>query len=258
MPKGRYTIGGKGTHGCKGYPVVGDTGKVHGCHTTREAAQNQQAAIYASENAKKSIDEWSFLLNKNCECNECFEKAKTTNMDEGNESSGKRKKEKHGPMHKSMSIVTDHPDCQGFGLVNENGDLISCHKTRADAEAAVAQHESQDTESQSGPGHDMNNVNKSMNTDPNPITGEERQSISEDNEPGFRWNGMFNPVVTKAAKPNYDSMIKPRKGEPADKELYARIVSEAKRKFDVYPSAVANAWVVQEYKRRGGKYKSGK
>ena len=45
---------------------------------------------------------------------------------------------------------------------------------------------------------------------------------------------------------------------PADKELYARIVSEAKRKFDVYPSAVANAWVVQEYKRRGGKYKSGK
>ncbi len=53
-------------------------------------------------------------------------------------------------------------------------------------------------------------------------------------------------------------MIKPRKGEPANKELYARIVAEAKRKFDVYPSAYANAWVVQEYKRRGGKYKSGK
>ena len=69
---------------------------------------------------------------------------------------------------------------------------------------------------------------------------------------------MFNPVVTKAAKPNYGQMIKPRKGEPADKELYARIIAEAKRKFDVYPSAVANAWVVQEYKRRGGKYKSGK
>ena len=257
MPKGRYTIGGKGTHGCKGYPVVGDTGKVHGCHTTREAAQRQQAAIYASENAKKSIDEWSFLLNKNCECNECFEKAKTTNMDEGNESSGKRKKEKHGPMHKSMSIVTDHPDCQGFGIVNENGELISCHKTRADAENAVAQHESQDTESQSGPGHDMNNVNKSMNTDLNPITGEERPA-DDFSQTGLGWNGAFSPVIHKAAKPNYDGMIKPRKGEPADKELYARIVSEAKRKFDVYPSAVANAWVVQEYKRRGGKYKSGK
>lgn len=48
MPKGRYTVGGKGTHGCKGYPVVGDTGKVHGCHTTRESAQRQQAAIYAA------------------------------------------------------------------------------------------------------------------------------------------------------------------------------------------------------------------
>ena len=56
MPKGRYTIGGKGTHGCKGYPVVGDTGKVHGCHTTRDAAQRQQAAIYASE-SQKSMDE---------------------------------------------------------------------------------------------------------------------------------------------------------------------------------------------------------
>jgi hypothetical protein len=31
-----------------------------------------------------------------------------------------------------------------------------------------------------------------------------------------------------------------------------RLVREAKDKFDVYPSAVANAWVVQEYKRRGG------
>ena len=51
MPKGqkeRYTIGAKGTHGCKGYPVVGAEGKVHGCHTTRGSARQQQAAIYAS------------------------------------------------------------------------------------------------------------------------------------------------------------------------------------------------------------------
>jgi hypothetical protein len=43
--------------------------------------------------------------------------------------------------------------------------------------------------------------------------------------------------------------------EPADKELYNRIKAEAKKKFDVYPSAVANAWVVREYKSRGGKYR---
>jgi len=60
------------------------------------------------------------------------------------------------------------------------------------------------------------------------------------------------------AKDKYDTVIKPRKGEPADKELYSRIISEAKRKFDVYPSAYANGWVVQEYKRRGGTYKVSK
>lgn len=47
--KGRYTVGGKGTHGCKGFPVVGGEGKVHGCHPTRAAAIQQQAAIYASQ-----------------------------------------------------------------------------------------------------------------------------------------------------------------------------------------------------------------
>ena len=255
MPKGRYTIGGKGTHGCKGYPVVGDTGKVHGCHTTRESAQRQQAAIYAAENTRKSIDEWSFLLNKNCECNECFEKAKSNNMDEvSGESRGKRKKEKHGPMHKSISIVTDHPDCQGFGLVNEMGELISCHKTKADAENAAMQHESQDNGSEDN-GSDMSNVNKSMNTDPG-ILGEEREAVLDPAESPISWGGVFKPVLTKASKPNYGNIIRPRKGEPSNKELYARIVAEAKRKFDVYPSAVANAWVVQEYKRRGGTYKS--
>ena len=54
--KGRYTIGGKGTHGCKGYPVVGGEGKVHGCHPTRGAAIRQQSAIYASQNQKKMAD----------------------------------------------------------------------------------------------------------------------------------------------------------------------------------------------------------
>jgi len=42
---------------------------------------------------------------------------------------------------------------------------------------------------------------------------------------------------------------------PADKELYERVKQAAKRKFKVYPSAYANAWLVQEYKKRGGKYK---
>jgi hypothetical protein len=42
---------------------------------------------------------------------------------------------------------------------------------------------------------------------------------------------------------------------PVDKELYERVKRAAERKFPVYPSAYANAWLVREYKKRGGKYK---
>ena len=42
--------------------------------------------------------------------------------------------------------------------------------------------------------------------------------------------------------------------EPKNKALYARVKAEAKRKFDVYPSAYANAWLVKTYKKRGGTY----
>lgn len=71
---------------------------------------------------------------------------------------------------------------------------------------------------------------------------------------------MYNTQIGKAKKPNYGEIIQPRRGgsEPSNARLYARIIQEAKDKFDVYPSAVANSWVVQEYKRRGGTYKSEK
>jgi len=42
--------------------------------------------------------------------------------------------------------------------------------------------------------------------------------------------------------------------KPTNPKLYARVKSEAKRKFDVYPSAYANAWLVRTYKKRGGGY----
>lgn len=55
---------------------------------------------------------------------------------------------------------------------------------------------------------------------------------------------------------NYEGINSGGEGsEPADKELYARVKADAKKKFDVYPSAVANAWVTREYKKRGGTYK---
>lgn len=45
---------------------------------------------------------------------------------------------------------------------------------------------------------------------------------------------------------------------PTNPELYARVKAMAKAKFDVYPSAYANAWLVREYKKRGGGYRSEK
>ena len=58
--------------------------------------------------------------------------------------------------------------------------------------------------------------------------------------------------ITK--KTDYDSIIPERSGDPVDTELYNQVKREAKAKFDVYPSAVANAWLSREYKSRGGKY----
>ena len=41
----------------------------------------------------------------------------------------------------------------------------------------------------------------------------------------------------------------------ANPKLYAKAKAKARAKFDVYPSAYSNGYMVQEYKRMGGKYK---
>jgi hypothetical protein len=86
---------------------------------------------------------------------------------------------------------------------------------------------------------------------------EEEDSKEIDSEVAM---AMYDSSIGKAKKPNYREMIQPRRGgsTPSNPQLYARVVQAAKDKFDVYPSAVANSWVVQEYKRRGGTYKSEK
>lgn len=47
------------------------------------------------------------------------------------------------------------------------------------------------------------------------------------------------------------------KNIPTNKKLYARVKAKTKRKFAVYPSAYANAYLVREYKKAGGKYRRG-
>lgn len=54
IKEGQYVIR-RNYGGCKGYAVVG-AGGIHGCHTTRASAINQQKAIYAAT-ARKSLDD---------------------------------------------------------------------------------------------------------------------------------------------------------------------------------------------------------
>ena len=60
-------------------------------------------------------------------------------------------------------------------------------------------------------------------------------------------------LVRKTSKRKRKSSGK-KGSKPANPALYARVKAEAKRKFDVYPSAYANAWLVRTYKKRGGTY----
>lgn len=62
-------------------------------------------------------------------------------------------------------------------------------------------------------------------------------------------------ILKAGAEIDYEEVFSSKDGEPVDEKLYERVKADARDKFDVYPSAVANGWVVQEYKRRGGKYR---
>ena len=46
-----------------------------------------------------------------------------------------------------------------------------------------------------------------------------------------------------------------KKSVPTKPKLYAQVKAETKRKFDIYPSAYANGYLVKTYKARGGKYR---
>ena len=70
-------------------------------------------------------------------------------------------------------------------------------------------------------------------------------------------DGRISGADFKMMKKGGSAKKKPAKKKgatPKNKALYARVKAEAKRKFKVYPSAYANAWLVRTYKKRGGTY----
>jgi len=63
-------------------------------------------------------------------------------------------------------------------------------------------------------------------------------------------------TLTKVLKAKKGLLARKTTGsaKPKNAKLYAAVKAEAKRKFKVYPSAYANAWLVKTYKARGGTY----
>jgi hypothetical protein len=232
-----YRVGAKGSFGCSGYPALKEgTNEVMGCHTTRAEAAAQIYAINQSEgNIGKSmneIKEGDFVMGMTSEglVHGVVEHIMTEGGTLGTPGS-EYALESMPPENPAMSVRIYEeedgkwePTAYSIGMMYKNAQVAdinnhSMEDDKMDSEVAMAMYDS---------------------------------SIGKSQE--------MEDEMEKAKKPNYGEMIQPRRGgsTPSNPRLYARVVQAAKDKFDVYPSAVANSWVVQEYKRRGGTYKSEK
>lgn len=79
--------------------------------------------------------------------------------------------------------------------------------------------------------------------------------------PGPRWKARYWACKTWSNQ-SVSSMLKEsevleegQKNKPKDSKKWSSCISQAKQKFDVYPSAYANAWAAKCYKSKGGKWK---
>jgi hypothetical protein len=242
-----YKVGAKGSYGCSGYPALKEgTNEVMGCHETRAEAAAQIYAINRSEgNIDKSmheIKEGDFVM--------------YVGEDDEN-------------MVGRVEYVMTNP-----GLLGLPGSEYSMEYMENDKPVIVREYEEEDgawEEKSYVSYHRMSEVIRieslSVSVEMVMEMGSSGTGIPAMPEQSDMQN-MYDVQIgksedkedemEKAKKPNYGEIIKPRRGgsTPSNPKLYARVVQAAKDKFDVYPSAVANSWVVQEYKRRGGTYKS--
>ena len=80
-------------------------------------------------------------------------------------------------------------------------------------------------------------------------------------DPGPRWKARYwacktwsTQSVTSMLKEETD-LTEATKNKPKSSKKWNSCISQAKAKFDVYPSAYANAWAAKCYKGKGGKWK---
>jgi hypothetical protein len=233
-----YRVGAKGSYGCNGYPVVKDDGEVMGCHTTEEAAKKQITAINISESQNKVTKAAENLYAELTPEEKAFHDALVNIANE------------YGPFDKGASSIW-----VGYESPQQNEDAeigVKCGNCSLHVEldngslgCKILSYAVEE------------NAKCRLAAIPDGYVQVANDDIDDQMEMMKNiWEGRLQPIKKAKDKPNYSDIIKPRKGEPADKELYNRIKAEAKKKFNVYPSAVANAWVVAEYKRRGGRYKN--
>jgi len=218
-----YKVGAKGSYGCSGYPALKEgTNEVMGCHTTRAEAAGQIYAINRSEgNIGKSMP----------------------NLKEGDYAMTEHGGE--GDFHVGQVVHVMYDGALG------NPETEYYMEASQENPAVMIQLFEQEESGLWEATRLYTACAMSLYVKIDPLETEPEM----DSEVAM---AMYDAEVGKAEKPNYEDMIKPRSGgsEPANTRLYTRILSEAKDRFDVYPSAVANSWVVAEYKRRGGTYKS--
>ena len=81
--------------------------------------------------------------------------------------------------------------------------------------------------------------------------------------PGPRWKARYWACKTWSAKPvsamlreDVELLDEAKKNKPKDPKKWSACIAQAKKKFDVYPSAYANAWAAKCYKSKGGKWKA--
>jgi hypothetical protein len=227
-----YKVGAKGSFGCSGYPALKEgTNEVMGCHTSRAEAAAQIFAINRSEgNIGKSMP----------------------NLKEGDFAMTAHGGDEEFHIGQVVHVMRE-------GMLGVPGGEYTLEATPENPAVLIQLFEQEDSGLWEATRlYSACTMNLFIAIDPLPVEPE----LTVEDMPNMNSQpdlmDAYDSSIGKAKKPNYGAMIEPRRGgsTPSNPQLYARVVQAAKDKFDVYPSAVANSWVVQEYKRRGGTYKS--
>ena len=218
-----YKVGAKGSYGCSGYPALKEgTNEVMGCHTTRAEAAAQIYAINRSEgNIGKAMP----------------------NLKEGDFAMTAHGSDEDIHIGQVIHVMRE-------GMLGLPGGEYTLEASAENPAVLIQLFEQEEN----GYWEATNLYTGCMMALMIPV-----DPLPQEPEDAEVAMAMYDSSIGKAKKPNYADMLdRPGDSEPSNMELYNRIKQEARSKFDVYPSAVANAWVVAEYKRRGGTYKSNK